>query len=140
MDRDAHFQAFKARLESNPSLHVYDHDAPLDADGQVVHATYVILYDLGPDDLDDDRFTAPQRADSTATYRCVAKIVAETPFAVRQVLKVVDGLLIKAKLTVQGRSVDPVRLDNAGPIKRDTDISPPLYFAENDYTAVTREA
>jgi len=139
MDRDAHFHAFKTRLEQSP-LPVYDHDAPLDAKGQIVHGSYVILYDLGPDGLDDQRFTAGQRADSTATYRAVAKVVAESPFAVRQVLKVVDGLLIGARLTVTGRALDPVRLDSAGAIKRDTDISPPLYFAENDYTAVSREA
>lgn len=132
MDRSAHFDGVKALMTA--PLIVHDTVVPLNADGTPVRASYAVLYDLGPDKPpDDDRFTAPQTADSAVELRYVVRAVGETPHAAREVTKASSRQLIKATPAVAGRVCFPLRLDESGDVKQTEDVSPPLYFIDSHY-------
>jgi len=137
MNRSGHFEAFKAAIPSPVAAH--DTLVPV-VDGEILRASYSVLYDVGADDPpDDDRYLAAQRAASKVTWRYVVKSVGESPFAARAVDSAVAGLIGKV-LIVAGRKCDPLELDEVGPVKEDTSVSPPLYFIESDYLLTSREA
>lgn len=138
MSRSAHFAGVQALLTA--PLVVHDSDAPLDAEGRVVRASYVVSFDLGFDELGDDRYTAAQLASSSVTFRVVERAVGVTPHAAREVRDAVASRLVGKVPTVTGRIVDPILLDDDGPVKLDTDVSPPLYFIDSDYTVRTHPA
>lgn len=139
MNRSDHFEAFKGAIPSPVAAH--DTIVPTLSDGEVLRASYSVLYDVGADDPpDDDRYTAAQRAESKVTWRYVVKSVGVTPFAARAVDSAVAKGVVGAVLTVSGRKCDPIELDEVGPVKEDTSISPPLYFIESDYLLTSREA
>lgn len=132
--RTAHMAAFIAWVDGGIAPPVHDSDAPLDADGQIIRASYVVAFDTGPDMLDDDRVAAPQRVDSAGDYRFVTKSVGVTPFAARAVHDAVAARVTGARLVVSGRRCEPARLDPGNDaVQRDTTVSPPLYFIEADW-------
>lgn len=136
--RSAHMTAFMALLGGLP-VPAHDSDAPLDGDGQIVRASYVVAWDMGPDTLDDERLTAGQRVDSDGDYRFVTKSVGTTPFACREVHDAVTERVIGHRLVVAGRTCEPARLDAGGDrVQRDTSVSPPLYFIEADWIVPSR--
>lgn len=134
MDRAAHFEALLARLRERQGLTVHDTNAPLDEKQRVVRGTYVVLHDLGPDEYGDERYTAPQTADSAATMRVVARCVGEDANAVRKISGVVRRQFLRWAPTVTGRTCWPLVLDEEGEIEEDKDVSPPLPFADIDFT------
>lgn len=131
MNRSAAFDAAKALLTA--PLVAHDTDAPLDSKGQVVRSQYVVLVDLSPD-LTDDRLSSPQNAGGSGVHRILARSVGITPFAVREVDRAVAAKWCGARPSVAGRRVAPMRCDEFGPVLRDTDVSPPLYFIESEYS------
>lgn len=132
MNRAGHFEAFKASIPSPVAAH--DTTAPLAPDKTILRASYAVLYDVGAvAPPDDGRLTSPQRSTSAVTWQYVVKSVGVAPFAARSVdSAVADGLVGKV-LTVTGRKLDPLVLDDVGPVKEDTSVSPPLYFIESVY-------
>mgnify|MGYP000931461255 CR=1 FL=1 len=132
MNRAGHFEAFKAAIPSPVAAH--DSTAPLAPDKSILRASYAVLYDVGTvAPPDDERLTAPQRSTSKVTWQYVVKSVGTSPFAARSVDSAVADGLVGKPLTVTGRKLDPIRLDDVGPVKEDTDVSPPLYFIESVY-------
>lgn len=132
MNRAGHFEAFKAAIPSPVAAH--DSTAPLAPDKTILRASYAVLYDTGTvAPPDDGRLTSPQRSTSAVTWQYVVKSVGVAPFAARSVdSAVADGLVGKV-LTVTGRKLDPLVLDDVGTVKEDTSVSPPLYFIESVY-------
>lgn len=138
--RSAHMTAFMARLGGLP-VPAHDSDAPLDGDGQIVRASYVVAWDMGPDVLDDDRVASAQAYESEGDYRFVTKSVGTSPFAARAVRDAVAAQMTGHRLVVAGRNCDPIRLDpTAAPVQRDTSASPPLWFIEDDWIVTSRRA
>ncbi|HEU5223436.1 MAG TPA: hypothetical protein VFU07_07120 [Candidatus Lumbricidophila sp.] len=132
--RAAHVEAFMAWLQAGIAPDVHDSDAPLTADGQVVHGSYVIVFDTGPDSLDEGRVTASQQVSSPGNYRFVTRSVGVDPFAARRVRDAVAARLTGVRLEVAGRVCQPIYLDPSNaPVKRDTSLLPPLYFIEDDW-------
>lgn len=139
--RSAHMAAFVAHLDAGIAPPVHDSDAPLNADGTIVRASYVVVFDTGPDDLDDGRLGASQRVDSDADYRFVTKAVGVTPLAARAVQDAVAARVTGHRLVVTGRTCEPARLDPGDDsVQRDTSVSPPLYFIEADWIVPSRRA
>lgn len=139
--RSAHMAAFMSWLDGGIDPAVYDSDAPLNPDGTIVRASYVVVWDTGPDVLDDERFALPQAYESDGDYRFVTKAVGITPLAARAVRDAVASRLTGHRLVVTGRNCDPIRLDPiSAPVQRDTSVSPPLWFIEDDWLVMSRRA
>ncbi|PRB02765.1 hypothetical protein CQ047_17835 [Microbacterium sp. MYb72] len=105
----AHFAAFKALLMVVALLVGKVFTSVRFESGKPVRANYVVLFPDGPADLGDDRFAAPQRADSKSRWRYDVRVVAVDA----------DGLLLLADAVlsvigkipaVVGRRCDPVTL------------------------------
>lgn len=139
MSRSAHFAGFLALL--GPPLDSHDTMVPLNTDGTIRRASYVVAHDLGADDPpDDERYTKRPDAASKVTYRYVTKAVGTTPFAAREVDDKVAAQVVGEVLEVAGRVCDPIVRDEVGDMKQDTDTSPPLYFIESDYLVTSKPA
>lgn len=134
MNRQAHFAALIARAKQRPNLIVHDGEAPLNADGTPFRASYVVLHDLGADDVGDARYTKAQTADSARTMRVVARCVGEDENAVRGVMDALSAQFIHWAPTVQGRHCWALVLDNESEIQNDDTVKPPLKFADLDFT------
>lgn len=136
--RTEHMAAFMTWLGGLP-VPVHDSDAPLNPDGSIVRASYVVAWDMGPDVLDDDRVAAPQAYESEGEYRFVTKSVGTDPAAARAVRDAVAGRLTGHRLTIAGRNCDPIRLDPVpNPMQPDTTVSPPLWYIEDDWIVGSR--
>lgn len=134
----AHYSAMKACIESRPALagKVFA-AARLNPQGGLVRETYVILFPTAPD-LDDDRFTAVQAEGSTATFEFDVKAVAPTADGVMHVMDHLTAALVGASLDVAGRRCDPVVLTSSDPVAPDDDSSPPMFYADLEFTVVSR--
>lgn len=141
MNTAAIFDGIKALLDATP-VDCHDSDAPLDADGQVVRESYFILFDLGPDELEDDRHTANQSPDSNLTHRVLLRSTGLSAKAARHLTDAGVGALVGEVITVEGRVCDPIMCDpgSFSAVKRDTDVSPPLYFRDVEFTVMSRRA
>lgn len=105
----AHFSAFKALLLAVSILSNKVFANVRITNGAPVRANYVVAFPDAPADLDDNRFTATQRADSTARYRYDVRVVAVDA----------DGLLLLAdavlsligeRPVVAGRACERIKL------------------------------
>lgn len=105
----AHFAAFKALLVAVAILSNKVFTAVRKTNGALVRTNYVVAFPDAPADLDDQRYSARQRAASKARYR----------FDVRVVAVDADGLLLLAdavlsiigeRPAVAGRKCDPITL------------------------------
>ncbi len=135
--RTAHYSAFEARVKTRvPALAslVFDGDAPLNSDGTVRRASYLVLHDFGFDEQDDARLSVTVQDTADGTYRVVVRVVAEKRAGVRSVLDVVKSAMVGQVLTIPGRFCGPVAVE-PGPhaIERDDDVSPPLFWADLDF-------
>jgi len=97
--------------------------------GELVRATYVVLFGGGPDSLDDDRLTAPQVAASDAEYGYTARCVSVTADGARtlagRVFMAVGGVPV-----VAGRACGPLGFEGSEPVQVDNNISPPLFYID----------
>ncbi len=135
------FEGVKALLEATP-VDCHDSEAPLNSDGSVVRESYFVLHDLGPDELEDDRYTAAQSSESTLTHRVLVRATGVTAKAARNLTDAAVGELVGTSITVSGRRCDPIQVDPQSftAIKRDTAISPPLYFRDVEFTITSRRS
>lgn len=135
--RTEHYTALESRVKDRvPVLAslTYDGDAPLNADGTVKRATYLVLHDFGFDQQGDQRLTVTVQNVADGTYRVVGRVVAETRAAVRSVLDVLKSQVVGETLTISGRRCGPVEVESGPhPIERDDDVSPPLFWADLDF-------
>lgn len=132
MARAEQFEQFKSLIPAPVAAH--DMGAPLAEGGQLLRASYAIVYDIGTDRPPrDDRYTKRQTADSAATWRYVVRSVGVTPFAARSVDEAVARGVVGRTIEVAGRVFEPIEQDDVGEVEEDADSSPPLYYVESDY-------
>ena len=135
--RTAHFTAFEARVKARiPALAslVFDGDAPLNSDGTVRSASYLVLHDFGFDEQDDARLSVTVQDTADGTYRVVVRVVATTRAAVRSVVDTVKTAMVGQVLTITGRISGPLAVEpGPHPVERDDDVSPPLFWADLDF-------
>lgn len=81
----------------------------VNADGSPVRGNYVVLSPSVPD-LDDERYTAPQRADSTRRCRTDVRFVAVDTDGLLAMVEAIHGSLIGRTLVVSGRTCTRIRL------------------------------
>src|SRR6185437_14254193 len=112
----------------------YDGDAPLDGNGNVVKATYLVLHDMGFDGQDDGRLTSDVEDVSDGTYRVIVRTVAIGRFGLRDTIDTLKSGLTGVVLGIEGRACGAIRKDH-GPdaIQRDDTVSPPMFFADLDF-------
>lgn len=133
--RSAHFAAVMAIVNARvPALAAYDGDAPLNADGTVKRATYLVLHDMGFDEQDDGRLSSLVLDAADGTYRVVVRVVATTRAAVREVAGVVKTGMVGQVPAVSSRSCGPLTVE-AGPrpVERDDDVQPPIFYLDLDF-------
>jgi hypothetical protein len=136
-----HFTAMQARLEADATLTGKVFAAARVADnGTLIRDQYVILFGGGPEVLDDDRFTAPQRATSKAEFVYTVRAISVTADGALAVATKVLNQLVGFVPTITGRVCERIRLDEGsfGESKADASAMPPLYFLDADYVLVTR--
>ncbi len=128
----AEFDAFMALVPAPVAAH--DTIVPLCEDGQLLRASYAVVYDLGTEGAPhDDRYTAPQTADSAATRRYVVRSVGTTPFAARAVNEAIVRGVVPKVIDLPGRRFDPIELAEVSRVMEDDDSSPSLFYIESDY-------
>lgn len=143
--RTAHYAAFEAAVKAAvPPLSslVFDGDVPLNADGTIRRATYVVLHDMGFDSQDDGRLAEDPDDVADGTYRVVARVVCAPSASgvgvartgVRDVADTLTSGLVRTILTVPGRVCGAIRKDD-GPtgIDRDESVSPPVFYLDVDF-------
>lgn len=141
MSVSEHFDAVKAQIETDEALEGKGYDtARRDIEGKLVRDTYWILFGGAPEALDDDRFTKPQDAASTAEYVYTVRAVSVTAAGCRATINKIIAKLAGAALAVSGRSLDKLRLTGSEDPKPDYSVRPPLFFADLEFTLVSRRA
>lgn len=142
--RTAHYAAFETAVKTRvPALasSVFDGDVPLNADGTVRRATYLVLHDMGFDRQDDDRLTVTVLDAADGRYRVIVRVVATTRAAVRATADVVKAGLTGVVLTITGRICGPIQPEPGPyPIERDDDVSPPILYTDIDFTFRSQRA
>lgn len=138
MNRQAHFEQVMARARARPNLVVHDSDAPLDDNGQIVRASYVVLHDLGPDGT-HLRFAERRSVSSARTMRVVGRCVGVDPAAARHVGDAFAAQMDGHTIDVPGRKCFPIIVE-VSEVEKDTKVSPPLWFVDVDLTYRTEPA
>ena len=128
-----HFDAVKAQLGATPMTANQVYDIARTNTSGLIRANYLILFGGPPEDLDDDRYSAAQRLDSTADYIYTVRAVGTTPAAVRMWTDAALTQLVGAVLVIPGRKCDPIRLDDSTAIQEDKGATPSLYYSDTDY-------
>lgn len=141
MNAKAHLDAVAAQIELADNLRGRgDTAARVDHAGQLVRANYWIVFGGRPEDLDDDRFTAPQQLDSIAEYVFTVRSVAVDADGALDQADAIAAQLVGAVVAVEGRSLDPMRATGSDPVAPDNRVSPPLFYCDDEYTVVSRRA
>ena len=106
----ATFSAFSTLVAGLPGIPDIDEIERVTTGGEAVRANYVVVYPPAIPDLDDQRYTAPQRAVSRAVHRFDVRPVATSADGLLFLVDALMGGLIGASLSVPGRVVEPLRL------------------------------
>lgn len=138
MDRQAHFAQLLARARERPNMAVHDSAAPLDSNGQIVRAQYVVLHDVGPDAV-HLRFTERRSVSAAATMRAVGRCVGVDPDAARRMAGAFKTQMDGFVIVTPGRKCWPVEVEEAE-VEKDDKVSPPLWFVDVDLTYRTEPA
>lgn len=134
----AHFTAFRAWLDAAPPLTGRGHDAAhLDPSTQITDA-YWVLYGGGPDELDDERLSKTQDPLSDAVYEYTVRCVAPTGDGALAVATAVFVRAVGARLTVEGRRLEPVEYVGGSPVKFDPAFVTPVFFVDESYRLTSR--
>ncbi|WP_336647526.1 hypothetical protein [Microbacterium sp. MMO-10] len=135
MNRQAHFETILTRARARPNLIVHDSTAPLNGDGTVVRASYVVLHDHGPDEISDRRYTGSRDGDEGRTMRVIGRCVGEDPAAARRVASALIGQLTNGWTPiVPGRICWPLLIDDESEAIEDDKVSPSLWYVDVDFT------
>jgi hypothetical protein len=103
-----HFLAFKLLLSAG-ILADKIYTTVRVTNGAPVRANYIVIFPDSPSELNDNRFTARQRADSRAVYRYDVRVVAVDAEGLLLLADAVVGVIGKTPV-VAGRTCDPVSM------------------------------
>jgi hypothetical protein len=135
----SHYAAASLKIQEDEHLTGRIHAAALiDRDGKPVVDTYGILWPTGPDDMDDQRLAKNQAIDSDATYMLEARAVGVDADSAGATADAIMAQLIGARLEVEGRRCDPIRLDYCDRIEYDERVRPPLAYVDLRFVLVSR--
>lgn len=126
--------AVKARLET---LGLTVHDTAVVKDGAPVPGNYYILYGGNPDTLLDERLTGGQVADMDREIGYVVRSVSLTADGARRMAADAFGVLVGWRPTITGRTCRGIRHGGSDPARPDRDVSPPIYYADDDYDLIS---
>lgn len=135
------YAAMKTRAEAEATLTgKVVNTVRVDNNGTLIRDQYVILFGGGPERLDDDRFTAPQKPTSKAEFVFPTRSVSVTPDGALAVATKLMNQFVGFTPTITGRICERIQLDEGSfsEVKIDDSVLPPLYFVDADYTLVTR--
>ena len=104
-----HYLAFQALMLAIPVLANKIFSNVRITNGQPVRANYIVHFADAPAELNDNRFTARQRADSRSKWRYDVRIVATTADGLLELADAVMTVIGKIP-AVSGRRCDPVSL------------------------------
>lgn len=104
-----HYLAFQALMLAIPVLANKIFSNVRITNGQPVRANYIVHFADAPAELNDNRFTARQRADSRSKWRYDVRIVATTADGLLGLADAVMSVIGKVPV-VSGRRCDPVSL------------------------------
>lgn len=104
-----HYLAFQALMLAIPVLANKIFSNVRITNGQPVRANYIVHFADAPAELNDNRFTARQRADSRSKWRYDVRIVATTADGLLELADAVMTVIGKIPV-VSGRRCDPVSL------------------------------
>lgn len=104
-----HYLAFQALMLAIPVLANKIFSNVRITNGQPVRANYIVHFADAPAELNDNRFTARQRADSRSKWRYDVRIVATTADGLLELADAVMTVIGKVPV-VSGRRCDPVSL------------------------------
>lgn len=104
-----HYLAFQALMLAIPVLANKIFSNVRITNGQPVRANYIVHFADAPAELNDNRFTARQRADSRSKWRYDVRIVATTADGLLELADAVMSVIGKVPV-VSGRRCDPVSL------------------------------
>ena len=104
-----HYLAFQALMLAIPVLANKIFSNVRITNGQPVRANYIVHFADAPAELNDNRFTARQRADSRSKWRYDVRIVATTADGLLGLADAVMTVIGKVPV-VSGRRCDPVSL------------------------------
>jgi hypothetical protein len=136
-----HFEAVKSRLLADAALAsrgVYD--SALMEDGVPVIGTYMILFGGAPDSFDDARLSAGQSMSSDATYVYTVRAVSPSADGVRSALQKVFAQLLGFVPVIAGRRCSPLTFNFSTEVRADNAVSPPLFYADSEFTLKSSRA
>lgn len=142
MSASAHFGAFFDRLKAQPVLAGKGFDTMrVSSTGEAIRDNYWVLFASTAGDLDDERYLAPQRAESKAVYRYDFRAVGTTTAAVLLFVDRANEQVIGHRLPVAGRVCDPIRVlpDVEGGRVR-FDATTRLFYLDQTYEFTSRPA
>lgn len=134
-----HYAAVRDRIEANEILADLVSDTiKVNEDGKFTRESYIVLTGGVAEVLDDDRLAKGQDVDSDAEYVYGVRCVAVDADGARGIADLVVVQLVGARLAVEGRRCDPVRLTNAEPVEFETSVRPPLAVIDLEFTLYSR--
>lgn len=137
----AHADAFKALLgAAAPLLGKVVDTVKVNATGGLVRDNYAVVYAGGPEVLDDDRYTATQRADSTSEWEPTVRYVGIDANSARLMFAAGQTALIGKTLTISGRVNDRIRFLGADRVEEDRNVTPSLFYVDAEYAYTSRPA
>ncbi|WP_413354028.1 hypothetical protein [Microbacterium sp. 1P06AB] len=106
----AEFEALLAHEKTAPKIgSQIETVVRVNADGKPVRANYVVLSPTVPN-LDDERWTSAQHADSTRRFRCDIRFVAVDTIGLLGMVEIIHAHTIGHVLDVPGRTCSAIRL------------------------------
>ncbi len=106
----AEFEAFLAHEKAAPKIGAHVQTVVrVTPDGSAVRANYVVLSPVIPN-LDDERWTSAQHADSPRRFRCDIRYVAVDTVGLISMVETVHAHTIGHVLDVPGRTCSAIRL------------------------------
>lgn len=135
-----HFTAFRALIDAIPGVPNSVPFIRVTESGENVRANYVVTYPPTIFRLDDERWTAAQRFSSKARLRFDVQPVATDEDSVLRFKEVILDALIGTRLSVPGRSCDPMKLVPGVEEGKGYDRTARLYYVDFTVETTSREA
>lgn len=135
----ATFDALKSRIETAQGMSgkVFNSVRFKDGGG-LAYENYVIVNPTVPDEFASDRYLATAVFDSRATFLFDLRAVGTSQGACTKVIERTLGVLLGQRLTIAGRTCDPIMLDTPGKVRPDESVKPFLYYADFAVEVITR--
>lgn len=115
MTAKAHYDAFRARMETVPQLAGKGHDGVrVNANGSAVRENYFVLFPSLPVSLESGRYSLPDSSESDARYVFDVRFVAVNATGLLVLADPGVAALLGHRLVVGGRNCTPIELDSRG--------------------------